>query len=96
MLTMVVRHKDEGKSHLIFDAVSDHSEAAFPDHHHHNGLGGRYPERPVCPRFYPKLVAATSEEASDEQETTGDLKRALRIDRSLSAFGRSAAIKTAS
>lgn len=95
MLTMVVRCKDEGKSHLTFAAVSDHSEAAFPDHHH-NDLGRRYPKRSVCPRFHAKFVAATSEETYDEQETTGDLKRALRIDRCLSAFGRSATIKTAS
>lgn len=92
---MVVRRKDEGKSHLTPAAVSDHSETAFPDHHH-NGFSRRYPERPVCPRFHAKLIATASEETYDEQETTGNLEGALRIDRRLCAFGRSATIKTAS
>lgn len=68
--------------------------SCFVDHHHH-GLCCRYPERAL--RSGPEAITATSEKTDgDEQETTRDLERALRIDRGLSAFGRSPTVESAS
>ena len=74
----------------------DHSKAAFTDHYHH-GLSCRYSKRALCPGPHPRLITATSEETNgDEQETTGNLQGAVRIDRRLGPFGRSATIESAS
>ena len=76
--------------------MSDHSEVAFPDHHHH-GFGCRYSERALRPRPHSRFITATSEENNDnEQEATRNFERTVRIDRRLGALGRSPAVEGAS